>query len=135
MNVCILVGRLVRDPENRTTQGGTAVTNFTIAVDRRQAKDKEKEADFIDIVTWQKLAENCAYYLSKGKMVAVEGKLQIRSYEDSQGVKRKVAEVVANNVQFLSPKDSGGNSSTSGGFNAADVPFKDNPFSEDDVPF
>jgi single-strand DNA-binding protein len=99
MNTVVLIGRLVRDPELKYTPNGVAVCNFTLAVDR--AFSKEKEADFIPIITWQKLAENCANHLGKGRMVAVEGRLQIRSYETEDGQKRKVAEVVANSVQFL----------------------------------
>ena len=99
MNSVILIGRLVRDPELKYTSSGVAACNFTLAVDRDFSKDKE--ADFIPIITWQKLAETCANHLSKGRLVAVEGRLQIRSYETEDGQKRKVAEVVANSVQFL----------------------------------
>jgi single-strand DNA-binding protein len=79
-----------------------AVTHFTLAVDRRFTNQAgEREADFIPIVTWQKLAENCANHLRKGRLVAVEGRLQIRSYEAQDGQRRRVAEVIAGNVQFL----------------------------------
>ena len=98
----ILIGRLVRDPENRFTPAGKSVTTFTLAVDRPFANQQgEREADFIQIVSWGKLAETCANHLGKGRMVAVEGRLQIRSYETKDGQKRKVAEAVANSVQFL----------------------------------
>jgi single-strand DNA-binding protein len=103
LNRVLLIGRLVADPALRYTQSGKAVTKFTLAVDRRR---KEDGTDFIDIVTWQKLAELCANHLGKGRMVCVEGRLQIRSYEAQDGGKRKAAEVVADNVQFLDwPKD------------------------------
>ncbi|GBF35433.1 single-stranded DNA-binding protein [Desulfocucumis palustris] len=100
-NKIILIGRLTREPELRYTPNGTPVSKFTLAVDRRVSKQGEKEADFIDIVTWQKKAEVCANYLGKGRLVAVEGRLQIRSYEDNQGIRRKAAEVVAETVKFL----------------------------------
>jgi len=102
MNKVILIGRLVADPNLRYTQSGHAVTNFTVAVDRQfSSRGGEKETDFIDVVTWRKLAEVCANHLTKGRLVAVEGRLQIRSYEDKEGIRRKVAEIVADQVQFL----------------------------------
>lgn len=99
MNTVILIGRLTRDPELRYTNSGHAVANFTLAVDRPFSK--EKETDFIPIIVWQKQAENCAEYLFKGSQVAVEGRLQVRGYEDKQGNKRTATEVVASSVQFL----------------------------------
>ena len=102
LNKIFLVGRLTRDPESRHTSAGVPVTHFTLAIDRQfKKKDGEKEADFIDIVTWRVLAENCAKYLTKGRMALVEGRLQIRAYEAKDGTKRKAAEVVADNVKFL----------------------------------
>lgn len=132
LNKIILIGRLTRDPELKHTPNGVAVTKFTIAVDRQFSKDKE--VDYIDIVTWQKLAEICSNQLSKGRLVAVEGRLQIRSYEDNQGNKRKAAEVVADPVKFLDyPKD---------GQAPSNKPPQENnfsngtiDFSEDDIPF
>ena len=104
LNRIILIGRLTRDPELKYTTNGTAVVNFTLAVNRKFNRD---ETDFIDIVAWRGLAENCANYLSKGRLAAVEGRLQIRSYEANDGTKRKVAEVIANDVRFLETKNSG----------------------------
>jgi single-strand DNA-binding protein len=102
LNRVILIGRLVADPQLRYTQTGIAVTNFTLAVDRPfVGQSGEREADFIDIVTWRKQAEICANHLTKGRLVAVEGRLQIRSYEDQNGIRRKAAEVVADQVRFL----------------------------------
>lgn len=102
MNHIILIGRLTKDPELRYTPNGVAVSNFDLAVDRPTTNaNGERETDFIRIVAWQKTAENCANYLKKGRLVAVEGRLQIRSYETQDGQKRRVAEVVANFVQFL----------------------------------
>jgi single-strand DNA-binding protein len=106
LNKVVLVGRLTRDVELRQTQTGTAVANFTLAVDRRK---KDDGCDFIDIVVWQKLAENCAQYIGKGRMVAVDGRIQVRNYEASDGTKRKAVEVVAEGVQFLDkPKEAHG---------------------------
>jgi single-strand DNA-binding protein len=104
MNQSILIGRLTKDPDLRYTPAGTAVTTFTIAVDRNNGKD---EADFINIVTWDKRAESVANYCKKGKLVAVAGRIQTRNYEDNTGRKVYVTEVVANEVKFLEPKASG----------------------------
>lgn len=111
LNRSVIIGRLTKDPELRTTSNGTPVTTFTVAVDRdRKNANGEKETDFIPVVTWRGLAETCEKYLSKGKLAAVEGRLQIRSYEDQKGIKRTVAEIVADNVQFLSPSSSNNSS-------------------------
>ena len=102
MNKVILIGRLTADPNLRYTQNGTPVTTFTLAVDKPFAdKDGKRGADFIDIVAWRKLAEIVANNLEKGRLVAVEGRLQIRSYNDQNGVRRKAAEIVADQVTFL----------------------------------
>ncbi len=103
LNQVVLIGRLTHDPELRyTAGGGIPVTTFSLAVDRPFTNQQgERETDFIKIVTWRKQAENCANYLKKGSLAAVAGRLQIRSYEDNEGVKRKVAEVVGENVRFL----------------------------------
>ena len=102
LNRVLFIGRLTREPELRYTPDGTPVANFTIAVNRSFANQKgEREADFIPIVVWRKQAEQCAEYLSKGSEVVVDGRLQIRSYEDRDGIKRKKSEVVAWGVQFL----------------------------------
>jgi len=103
LNRVILIGRLTRDPELRYTPAGVAVTQFTLAIDRpfTNQQTKEKEADFINIVTWRQLAETCANYLRKGRLTAVEGRLQVRNYENKEGLKVYVTEVVADNVRFL----------------------------------
>lgn len=98
LNNVILIGRLTRDVELRYTAQGTAVAQFTLAVNRKFNKD---EADFINIVVWRGLAENCANYLGKGRLAAVEGRLQVRNYEDKDGQKRWITEVVADDVRFL----------------------------------
>ncbi|NBV41394.1 single-stranded DNA-binding protein [bacterium] len=100
-NKAFLIGRLVRDPEMRVTSSGIAVTNFTIAVDRiKRRGEAEKTADFIRIVAWRRLAEICGEYMKKGKLVAVEGRLQISSYE-KDGEKIYTSEIVADTVQML----------------------------------
>jgi single-strand DNA-binding protein len=127
LNKVILIGRLVADPQLRYTQSGIAVTNFTLAVDRPfMSQGGEREADFIDIVTWRKLAEVCANHLNKGRLVAVEGRLQIRSYDDQNGVRRKAAEIVADNVRFLDrAQDMGSDVSADG---PPEPEFDDIPF-------
>jgi single-strand DNA-binding protein len=134
LNRIILIGRLVRDPELRYTPNGVATCGFSLAVDRPFVNQKgERETDFIDIVIWRKLAETCAAHLGKARLVAVEGRLQIRSYETAEGQKRKVSEVVADNVRFLDWPDKnregyaaapGGSGSETGG-----------PADEEDIPF
>ena len=101
--VCI-IGRLTRQPELRVSPSGVSVTSFTLAVDRRPDASGNKEADFIDIVLFSKLAEITTKYCDKGKLVAVEGRIQTRSFETKDGQKRKVFEIIGDNVQFLSPK-------------------------------
>jgi single-strand DNA-binding protein len=137
-NKIILIGRLTADPEMRYTSSGLPVANFTLAVDRGfTTKQGEKETDFIDIIVWRGLAENCAKYLKKGSMVAVDGRLQIRSYEDKQGVRRKVSEVVAENVRFLDRKDTQSQYSQGQGQQNRSVEdeFSEVSFTEDDLPF
>ncbi len=102
LNRIILIGRLTQDPELRYTPSGSAVASFTLAVDRQRTNQAgERETDFINIVVWQKLGELCAQYLRKGRLAAVEGRLQIRQYENKDGQKVRVAEVIADNVRFL----------------------------------
>jgi single-strand DNA-binding protein len=102
MNKCFLVGNLTKDPEVASTNNGIAVTKFTIACNRQYTNaDGEREADFLNIVTWRGLAENCAKYLSKGNKVAITGSIQTRSYEDKDGNKRYVTEIIADEVEFI----------------------------------
>lgn len=111
MNKVILIGRLTRDPELRYTSSNVATCTFSIAVDRTFTNQNgEREADFINIVVWRKQAENCKNYLAKGSQVAVEGRIQTRNYDDKDGKKVYVTEVVADNVQFLGSKSSNGGS-------------------------
>jgi len=104
LNKVLLIGNLTRDPELRYIPSGTAVANFGLAVNRaytNQEGEKKEDVCFVDIVTWGKTAENCANYLTKGRPVFIEGRLQYRSWETDDGQKRSKIEVVANNVQFL----------------------------------
>lgn len=103
MNIAILIGRLTKDPELRyIPSSGKAVATFSIAVDRPfSQKDGQKQTDFFNIVVWGKIAENCANYLSKGRLAAVKGQIQTRSYDTQQGEKRYVTEIIADTVQFL----------------------------------
>lgn len=101
LNKIIIMGRLTRDPEMRRTQGGTAVTSFTMAVDRDfKSQSGEKETDFIDVVVWGKTAEFAANYFTKGRMAIAEGRLQVRNWQDKDGNKRKTTEVVADRMYF-----------------------------------
>lgn len=101
LNRTILIGRLTKDPELRYTSSGVATCSFTLAVDRPTSKDREKETDFIPIVVWRQLAETCTNYLRKGRLAAVEGRIQVRTYDNSEGKRVYVTEVIADNVRFL----------------------------------
>jgi single-strand DNA-binding protein len=139
VNKVILVGNLGRDPEIRYTKDGQAVANFTLATTEnfssREGK-REERTEWHRIVVWGKTAENCAQYLSKGRTVYIEGRIQTREWEDKEGQKRKTTEVVAQTVQFLGgPRGSGtGPARESGGFDAPadDAPA---PAGGDDIPF
>ena len=131
MNACVLIGRLTADPELRYTNSGVAVATFTLAVDRQKQKDREKETDFISIVVWQKLGELCAQYLKKGRLAAVEGRLQIRSYENKDGQKVKVAEVIANQVQFLDKGEAADKPQQQRQAQTAAKRYEDDPFADD----
>jgi single-strand DNA-binding protein len=126
LNRVILIGRLTKDPELRYLPNGTATATFTLAVDRPFKKDGgEREADFIPVVAWRQLAETCANYLRKGRLTAVEGRMQVRNYE-KDGRRVYVTEVVAENVRFLeAPNASAGN-------NDVQQPID---ISDDDLPF
>lgn len=105
VNCAVIMGRLVADPELRTTGSGVSVTSFTVAVDRRFAnKDEEKQADFIDVIAWRQTADFVCKYFRKGSMIAVQGYIQTRMYEDKDGNKRKAVEIVADNVSFCGSK-------------------------------
>ncbi|GIP50999.1 MULTISPECIES: single-stranded DNA-binding protein [Paenibacillus] len=121
LNRVILIGRLTKDPELRYTPSGVAVTQFTIAVDRPfTSQGGEREADFIPVVTWRQLAETCANYLRKGRLTAVEGRIQVRNYENNEGKRVYVTEVIADNVRFLESNREGG---AGGGGQREETPF------------
>jgi len=129
LNRTILIGRLVRDPELRYTPNGVPTASFTLAVDRNFTnKQGEKEADFINIVTWRGQAENIANYVKKGSLVAVEGRIQTRNYENNEGRKVYVTEVVADNVRFLDAKHGKKEEETFEDSTPIDI-------SDDDLPF
>ncbi|MBQ1242027.1 MAG: single-stranded DNA-binding protein [Oscillospiraceae bacterium] len=109
LNRVIIMGRLTRDPELRRTQSGTAVTSFSLAVDRdfKSRESGEKATDFIDVVAWRSTAEFVSQYFTKGRMAVVEGRLQIRDWKDKDGNNRRTAEVVADNVYFGDSKRDG----------------------------
>jgi len=107
MNNIILIGNLCRDPEVTTTPNGIAVCKFSIAVNRNFTNAQgEKEVDFFNIVAWRALGENCGKYLSKGNKVAIRGRVEIRNFEDKDRNKRQAIDVVAEDIQFLTPKSS-----------------------------
>lgn len=110
MNRVILLGRLACEPDLRVTQSAKAVCKFRIAVDRNFKKDGKQEADFIPIVTFGSLAENCSRYLAKGRLVAVDGRIQTGSYEKQDGTKAYTTDVIASDVQFLGGGNNNGNS-------------------------
>ena len=165
LNRVILIGRLTKDPELRYTPSGVAVAQFTLAVDRPFSREGSREADFIPIVVWRQQAETCANYLRKGRLTAVEGRMQVRNYENNEGRRVYVTEVIADNVRFLeSPNrdnsgggqgrdEYGGDGSSGGGYgggsrsasprnsggNSNQDPFADDSkpidISDDDLPF
>ncbi|MFZ7119497.1 MAG: single-stranded DNA-binding protein [Eubacteriaceae bacterium] len=134
MNKIMLVGRLTRSPELRYTSNGSPVASFTLAVNRRRSKDKENQADFIPIVVWGTIGENCSKYLHKGSQAAVFGRIQTRNYEGNDGVKRYITEVIAEEVQFLdSKKDSNKKKTEDYGIPSDDFyPIEEE---DDDLPF
>ena len=129
MNKVILIGRLTRDPELRYTGNNTPVASFTLAVNRNFSNQQgEREADFINVVVWRKHAENIKNYLSQGSQAAVEGRIQTRSYDDNNGQRRYVTEVVADNVEFLGSKNS---SNTSNNTNSSSSSKEPTPYDFD----
>ncbi len=147
VNCAVIMGRLVADPELRTTGSGISVTSFTVAVDRRfNRQGEERQADFIDIIAWRQTAEFVCKYFRKGSMIAIQGYIQTRTYEDKNGNKRKAVEIVADNVSFCGSKNESGSGSSyarddsfmsaqpAPSYSTADAgDFKEIP--EDDLPF
>ncbi len=132
MNKVFLIGNLTRDPEMNTISSGVSVCRFAIAVSRRfVAADGNRETDFINIIAWRGLADNCAKYLKKGNKVAVCGSLQTRSYENKDGVKVNVFEIVADEVEFLTNKAQSGVEAGAKDDQVAEL----QPVQDDDLPF
>jgi single-strand DNA-binding protein len=150
INVVVITGNLTRDPELRSTPGGTSVCKLRVAVNSRRKEGQTGEwvdkPNYFDVTVWGAQGENCAQYLSKGRPVAVEGRLDWREWEDKEGGKRQSVEVIANSVQFLGSRDGGGNGN---GFTpSSDTPADTSDFegapapagaasggSDDDIPF
>jgi single-strand DNA-binding protein len=153
MNRAIIIGRLTKDPETRTTSSGIANTTFTVAVSRPfTSQNGEREADFLNCVAWRKQAENIAKYCTKGSQVAVEGRIQTRTYDAQDGSKRYVTEIIADNVTFLGSKGGSsmpsnnyeGNTNSNSSKDIQTTDLNDDPYanmgeevalSDDDLPF
>ena len=124
MNKLTIIGNLTRDPELRTTSQGISVCTFTVAVNRRNAKEGQPDADFFRVSAWRLLGENCNKYLTKGRKVCVVGPVSVRTYQANDGTTRAQLEVKAEDVEFLSPKDEG--------YTRAELP--EGVFPEDELP-
>lgn len=148
MNKVILMGRLTRDPEMRQTPNGVAVCSFSIAVNRRFAKEGQQTADFINCTAWRQQAEFICKYFQKGSMIAVVGNLQSRSWENQEGKKQYATDVVVDEVYFTGSKNESHTAGSDSGYTVQPQPRNDNAFgdidsmgfqtidgSEDDLPF
>jgi single-strand DNA-binding protein len=153
VNVVVVTGNLTRDPELRSTPGGTSVCKLRVAVNTRRKQGDEwvDKANYFDVTVWGGQGENCANYLSKGRPVAIEGRLDWREWDDKEGNKRQTVEIIANSVQFLGSRDGsggeGGGGGNGGGFAPrSDVPADTSDFAgapagggggggDDDIPF
>ena len=133
MNRVVLIGRLTKEPEANSTTGGVSVFKFTLAVDRRFKQEGQQQADFIPIVTWRGQADNCAKYLHKGSQIAVCGSIQTRSYDDKNGNKVYMTEVIAEEVQFLSKGTNVAENSLNSSQNAFESQMT--PAEDDEIPF
>ncbi|MBR2909062.1 MAG: single-stranded DNA-binding protein [Clostridia bacterium] len=138
MNKVILIGNLAKDPELTTTNNGVSLCKFTIAVPRRFAgNDGEREADFLPVIVWRGQADNCYKYLKKGSKAAISGSVQTRSYESTDGQRRYITEIVADEVEFLSTKNGGDDEAFEKPINEGkkDVVSKFEPIDDDNLPF
>lgn len=143
LNRVILIGRLTKEPELKYTPSGVAHCSWTLAVDRPFTnQQKEREADFIPVIAWRQLGETCANYLRKGRLAAVEGRIQVRNYENSEGKRVYVTEVIADNVRFLESANKDSHPAAANRSSAAQEnkdPFADSgqpiDISDDDLPF
>lgn len=135
LNCAIIMGRLVADPELRTTQSGLSVTSFTVAVDRSYVKPgEERQTDFIDVVAWRQTAEFVTRFFRKGSMIAVQGSIQVRPYEDKNGNKRKAVEIVADSVNFTGEKKADGQDAPTHSTPANSI-YADIETDDDELPF
>ena len=133
LNCAVIMGRLTDNPELRTTTSAVAVTSFTVAVERPYQKDPDnRQVDFLNVVAWRNTAEFVTKYFKKGQMIAVQGSIQTRNYEDKQGNKRTAVEIVADNVSFCGPKPEGQNTQAQ-----AETPQTAaySPSEDEDLPF
>lgn len=135
MNKAFIIGNLTKAPELKTTTNGISVCSFTVAVQRKyKDQNGKRQADFIPVIAWRGLAENCAKYLDKGKKVSVIGEIQTRSYEAKDGSKRYVTEIIASEIEFLSP-----NPNAQNGGQGAGIPVPDEeafiPMEQEELPF
>ena len=128
MNKVFLIGRLSRDPELRHTTSGMPVCQINVAISRPVSQGSEPQTDFINVVVWNKQAENVARYLSKGRQIAVEGRIQTRNYDNNEGKRTYVTEVIASNVEFLGSANDNNRSNTNSN------PFDGNPFDSMEPP-
>jgi single-strand DNA-binding protein len=151
VNVVVITGNLTRDPELRSTPGGTSVCKLRVAVNSRRKDGQTGEwvdkPNYFDVTVWGAQGENCANYLSKGRPVAIEGRLDWREWEAKEGGKRQTVEIIANSVQFLGSRDGSGGGGEGGGFSppSSDVPTDSSDFAgaaagggggaDDDIPF
>lgn len=137
LNRVILIGRLTKDPELRYTPSGVATASFTLACDRQYTSGDKKETDFIPIVTWRQLAETVANHLKKGRLCAIEGRIEVSNYENNEGKRVYTTKVIADNVRFLDTNKDGTQSAAKPDTNRD--PFKDDgkpiDISSDDLPF
>lgn len=136
LNSAILMGRLTSSPELKTTNNNISVCSFTVAVDRAyQVKGQEKQTDFINCVAWRNNAEFITKYFGKGQMIAIEGSIQTRSYEDKDGNKRTAFEVVVDRASFCGGKNENASNNTQADISAPGVAFDEAPAIDDDLPF
>ncbi len=141
LNKCMIIGNLGADPEMRYTANGQAVTTFSVATSRTfndASGERREETEWFRVVAWARLAELCAQYLTKGRQVYVEGRMQTRSWEGQDGQKRYTTELVAQEVKFLGGRDGGGGRGDSGGFGGAGFatgPDNEGDIDPDDLPF
>lgn len=134
MNKVILIGRLARDPELRTTGNGKSVATFSLAVDRRYKAEGQPTADFFNIVAWGKQAETICQYLGKGRQIALTGRLQSRSYDAQDGTKKYVTEVILEEFDFIGSKNDSPAPADAGGLNSLDLGDDFSLMADDDEP-